>query len=318
MRPKTLTLPNQDVFQGSIEHSSRARNIASFKGKNVVVLGIGNTAADTTTALVQHGAGKIYFSHRRGAKIISPTDVKTGIPTDVMLSTGILPVTWFMQKYCLGLYSWVMDQAVIKNFTDAWGSPCAAWGLEGPSLKYGQHVIVCSTELVPSIKSGRVLSVPGIKRIAGPRSVEFDDGQVAEDIDSIIMCIGYDDDLSLLDAAVEFAPAEKGAPRLPNLYMNMFPPKYHDSFAYLSLTHLLGPQIPGRELVGLALPQIWAGRSPLPAMDVMNEWIAKHQAWVRGRISNATPNGNGYQEIDNGDWSYFMHEAAGTGLYEVC
>lgn len=317
MQPKTLTLPNEHVFTGEIVHSSRARDIASFKGKNVIVLGIGNTAADITPALVQHGAGEVYFSHRRGAKIISPVDAK-GLPTDLMLSTGMAPITWFMQKYCLGFYGWVMDQALVKNFTDAWGAPAKEWNLEGPSLKHGQHVVVCSTDLVPSIKSGRVSSVPGIKRIAGPRSVEFDDGQVVENIDAIIMCIGYQDDLSLLDEAIEFAPAEKGAPRLPKLYMNMFPPKYHDSFAYLSLTHLLGPQIPGRELVGLALPQIWVGRSSLPSVEVMNEWIVKHQSWIRGRIANATPNGNGYQEVDNGDWSYFMHESAGTGLYEVC
>ncbi|KAJ4349541.1 uncharacterized protein N0V89_008157 [Didymosphaeria variabile] len=317
VKPKRLILPGQESFKGRILHSSQARDLSAFKDQNVVVLGIGNTAADVANALVQHGAGKIYFSHRRGAKILRPCDPKTGVPSDVMLTTSLVPITWMLQKHCPAVYGWMMDSAVAQNFKDSWGENKPEWGLvDSPGMGDGQHVVVCSQDLVPNIQNGSILSVPGIKALAGPNTVEFDNGQVAEGIDAIILCIGYADDMDILKEAIEFTPAQSDTPALPGLYMNIFPPKYADSFAHLSLTHLFGPQIPGRVLAALALPQIWAGRSPLPPLSIMSTWITTHQTWLTQRIAKAGPNGNGYQEVHNGDWSYFLHEAAGTGLYE--
>ncbi|KAF1931160.1 FAD/NAD(P)-binding domain-containing protein [Didymella exigua CBS 183.55] len=317
VQPKGLILPGQDEFEGRIIHSSQARDLSTFKDQKVIVLGIGNTAADVANALVKHNADTIWLSHRRGAKILNPSDPKTDVPSDVMLTTSLLPVTWFLQKHCPSVYGWMMDSAIAQNFKDSWGENRDEWGLaQSPSLGDGQHVVVCSQDLVPNIKSGKIRSVPGIKRITGPNSVEFDDGCMAEGIDAIILCIGYGDDIDILKDAIEFTPTQNGGPELPNLYMNIFPPAYASSFAHISLTHLLGPQIPGRVLAAMAIPQIWANRSPLPSTSTMTSWISTHQSWVRRRIAKVGPNGNGYQEVDNGEWSYFLHEAAGTGLYE--
>ena len=46
LRPKRIKLPGQEVFIGQILHSQDVRNLQDFAGKNVVVLGMGNTAAD--------------------------------------------------------------------------------------------------------------------------------------------------------------------------------------------------------------------------------------------------------------------------------
>lgn len=43
---------------------------SDFKDKRVLVLGMGNSAADTSTQLISH-AKDIYLSHRGGAKIVS-------------------------------------------------------------------------------------------------------------------------------------------------------------------------------------------------------------------------------------------------------
>lgn len=42
---------------------------SDFKGKHVLVVGIGNSAADTSTQLIGH-AEKVYLSHRSGVKIV--------------------------------------------------------------------------------------------------------------------------------------------------------------------------------------------------------------------------------------------------------
>lgn len=41
-----------------------------FKGKRVVVVGLGNTGADTAAALCGH-AEKVYASHKHGAIVVS-------------------------------------------------------------------------------------------------------------------------------------------------------------------------------------------------------------------------------------------------------
>lgn len=42
----------------------------AFKGKNVLVVGLGNTGADAAVSLIGH-ANKIYSSHRHGTVIVS-------------------------------------------------------------------------------------------------------------------------------------------------------------------------------------------------------------------------------------------------------
>ncbi|KAJ4299281.1 hypothetical protein N0V90_004525 [Kalmusia sp. IMI 367209] len=315
LSPKRVSFNGQEQFTGRIIHSQDVRDLPAFKSQNVLVLGIGNTAADVANALVQHEAGKVYLSHRRGGKIFKPSDAKTGVPTDTGLTTALAPITWWLQANCPSVYGKIMDGAMAANFKENWGINKPEWGLaDSPSITHGQHVIVCSQDLVPNIQAGKISSVPGIKRLFGPKSVELDDGRVVEDVDVIIACIGYDDDMSLLSEAVDFVPAPGDAPPFPSLYMNTFPPRYADSFAHLSLTHLNGPQIPGRELAAMAVAQIWAGNSKLPPASTMNAWISNHQDWLYKHIQKS-PNGN-RGDISNRDWSYFVHEAAGTGLYE--
>jgi hypothetical protein len=38
-------------------------------------------------------------------------------------------------------------------------------------------------ELIPQVKQGKIVSLPGVERIIGPSSVKMTDGRVIEDID---------------------------------------------------------------------------------------------------------------------------------------
>ena len=70
VHPKLPKFEGQDIFEGKIIHSREYKRPSDFAGKRVVVLGLGNTAADTSTTLVGH-ASQIYLSHRRGANLVS-------------------------------------------------------------------------------------------------------------------------------------------------------------------------------------------------------------------------------------------------------
>jgi dimethylaniline monooxygenase (N-oxide forming) len=84
LKPKSVVFEGQDQFVGRIVHSQDVRNLEDFKGQNVIVLGIGNTAGDITISLV-HRAKKVYISHRRGTKIVRRSGAD-GLPADIVMT----------------------------------------------------------------------------------------------------------------------------------------------------------------------------------------------------------------------------------------
>ena len=279
-----------------------------------MVLGIGNTAADVTIGLVPH-ANKVYMAHRRGTKIFGRTQ-GSGLPSDSMLTHTICSVMWWIEAHFPSIFGYLMDSAIDDNFKGNWGENKPEWGFaQSPSIKDGVHIVVCSDDLIPLVKEGKVTSLHGIKRVVGPKAVEMSDGVVVDDVDVIITCVGYTDDMELLSEALTFVDAPGEADPLPNLYMGIFPPDYSESIAIISNVHLNGlPQIPGRELAAMAVAQIWAGNSTLPSKPAMNAWIEKHQRWLRGRITQAPGGSRG--EVLPSQWMYFVHDMAGTGMFD--
>jgi len=313
LKPKSVVFDGQDQFTGSIMHSQDIRNLEDFKNKNVIVLGIGNTAGDIVISLVQH-ANQVYLSHRRGTKIFKRTGAD-GLPSDLMATNTFMIILWWLEAHLPSLWGKIMDGVMDGNFKENWGENEEAWGFkQAPSIRDGFHTIVCNDELIPLIKEGKITSTQGIRCIAGPKAVEMNDGSFIEDIDAIITCIGYTDDMGMLSDALTFVDAPGDAAPLPNLYMGIFPPEHADSVAVISNVHLNGPQIPGRELTAMAVAQIWAGNSSLPSRYAMNEWVDKHQLWLGKRIERA--HGLHRGDVLNREWMYFVHEAAGTGLFE--
>ena len=295
-------------------HSQDVRNLADFKGKKVVVLGMGNTAADIAVALIPY-AKRVWLSHRRGASIMCRTDA-TGLPGDILQNPIACMVMWWLEQYMPSVTGKILDTVFSTNFKKKYGTNDPAWGfIQKPSLADGIHTVTCNDGLIPAVKSDELASKPGIKRISSPNSLELDNGEILEDIDTLIMCTGYANDMHMLSEAVTYAkPTNPNAAPIPNLYMNVFPPKYASSFAVASFTHVNGAQPPARELTAMALTQIWSGNSALPPVCEMETWIKNHDAWRRPRMLKEPGMHQG--DILTRPWMYFLHEAAGTQMYE--
>lgn len=60
-----------DKFEGDVLHSRQFKDASKYKDKNVLVVGIGATGADTTSFLVKAGASKVYLSHRGQFYLVS-------------------------------------------------------------------------------------------------------------------------------------------------------------------------------------------------------------------------------------------------------
>jgi len=84
-RPKMPSWPGADGFTGQLLHSSAYRNPKPYAGKDVLVVGTGNSGAEIVVDLVEGGAADVAISVRTPPNIMR-RDIK-GFPSQV---TGVL------------------------------------------------------------------------------------------------------------------------------------------------------------------------------------------------------------------------------------
>ena len=80
------SFPGLSNFKGKVLHSHDYRKPEGFEGKNVLVIGIGNSGGDVATELSRF-ASKVYLSTRRGSWIINTVN-QNGMPIDMVQVHG--------------------------------------------------------------------------------------------------------------------------------------------------------------------------------------------------------------------------------------
>ncbi|KAF4631409.1 hypothetical protein G7Y89_g6721 [Cudoniella acicularis] len=280
----TPEFEGMEKFKGKMIHCQAFKSPAPFKDMRVLVVGIGNSAADTSTELIDT-AKKIYLSHRGGGQDSSPKIERVATrPRDQRTKEQVDP-------------SWRLKPA--------------------PSLANHQPVI--SDNLVSSLAAGSITSVPGLRRFVDGETVELTDG-TALTVDAVIFCTGYEPDFSLNQ---DFSPLTSAAPKSPDLnsndvprarlYQNLFPPEFADSLVYMNYFALTDGVIPISDLAAMVIAQVWKGSFKLPSEQAMNAEIDEHHAWVKDLAKDDSV----YTGIIRpGPWFAFLNEAAGTGLNE--
>ena len=83
--PNVPIIEGLEKFKGTTLHSRAFKKPEDFAGKRVMVVGFGNTAADTATALA-NVAEKIYIAHRNGARIVSVSSLRSKHGAEVQRS----------------------------------------------------------------------------------------------------------------------------------------------------------------------------------------------------------------------------------------
>jgi dimethylaniline monooxygenase (N-oxide forming) len=302
-----------DKFEGTSIHARAFKRPKDFANKRVMVIGFGNSAADTATQLVGV-ADKVYLAHRHGARVLPR--ILDGQPIDHTLSIRLFALQCLILK-CLPRYGERFFDKFLKSLQDKSFKIRPEWGFEPP-----QKVPLVSDDLVPCLESGSVESVKGVRRILSGTQVELEDGRQV-DVDALIWCTGYKSDFSMIDprfdptetssTAWNTAPGSNGK-SLFCLWNNVFSLEKPDSLAFLGNVHFAIGGFQIFDTASMAIAQVWKGVSKLPSQAQMKIDVQEHHTWLADQASrghNFSP-GN----VDARPWTRTMDDLGGTGINE--
>ncbi|MGZ4196698.1 MAG: flavin-containing monooxygenase [Solirubrobacteraceae bacterium] len=234
-------------FNGKQMHAHYYVDNEDFRDKNVLVVGIGNSAMDIAVES-SFVARNTFLSSRRGAYILPK--YLFGRPLDqigVNAMTGRLP--------------WGFRQAILSTMYRLGVGKVQDYGLPEPDHKLGDAHPTISADFLNRIAHGEMTWKPNLSRLDGDRVV-FEDGS-AEPIDIIVYCTGYKVTFPFFDEDFISAPDND----LP-LFRRVFKPGI-DNLAFIGLLQPLGAIMPLAEAQGKWLASYLRGEYRLPSLAAM-------------------------------------------------
>ena len=250
--------PGSDEFEGVQMHAHSYIDNSIFAGKDVVVLGMGNSAMDLAVES-SYVAANTYLAARRGAWII-PKYV-FGRPVDQLPNNPRVPFA-LRQR---------MIHQVIKTLT----GPPERYGLPKPDHKFGEAHPTVSGRILDRIAHGTISPKPNIASLSGDR-VRFLDGSEAH-ADVIVYCTGYKISFPFFEDSFLAAPDNH-----IELFRRVFDPERPNLF-FIGLLQPLGAIMPLAEAQGTWVGDYLRGEYALPSPQELRRDIAADQAAMRKR-----------------------------------
>ena len=243
-----------------------------------------------------------------------------GLPLTQRLSRRFFMIQGILDDWSPRLSDWLSNKVARRLMRSHLGPIDPAWRLHpGPSVRISTPVI--SETLIANLRSGAVKSVPGIRRICGPRQVELRDGQWLK-VDAIICCTGYENNFVALEPQFDpttdpprawlDAPGSKGR-ALPRLYQNVFSLEAPDSLAFLGCAWLVSGAFCLADMTSMCVAQVWAGKSKLPGRPEMDRWVRRQEKRICGMAHRGTPIP---ASVHQREWLVWADETAGMGVEE--
>lgn len=177
--PHIPSWPGRDAYRGEVIHSADYRNGQAYRGREVVVVGFGNSGGEIAVDLCEHGA-------RTHIAVRSPVNI---VPRDVL---GIPAQTISIAQQ--GLPPRVVDALngaivrLIKPDLSAFGLRRAAMGPATQIAERGRIPLI-DVGTVRLVREGRIVVHPGIERFVND-GVVFADGAHLP-VDAVVLATGY-------------------------------------------------------------------------------------------------------------------------------
>ena len=261
--PKIPTFPGS--FTGTSMHAHEYRNAEIFRGKRVLVIGVGNSGMDIACDASRVAAGT-FLATRHGVHVLPKYAL--GRPVDQLSHplTAYLPFEVERRLY----------ELIVRI---AAGTP-EGRGLPKPDHRLLSAHPTVSAELYDRVGHGDIAMKPTIQRLDGD-TVTFVDGS-REQIDVLVYATGYQIRLPFLDPAV-FDPSGNVMP----LYQRIVPPELPGLW-FIGFIQTVGSSIPLYEHQAKWVADIITGRAALPPPQEMQRWIEQDARALAKRYLRST------------------------------
>jgi dimethylaniline monooxygenase (N-oxide forming) len=253
--PRWPEPPFPGSFDGEQTHAHHYLDNEPFKGRRVLVVGIGNSAMDIAVES-SFVADATWLSSRRGAHVIPK--YLFGRPLDqigVNRFSGMLP--------------WGFRKRIFSAFLRAGVGRMEDYGLPKPDHDLGDAHPTISADFLNRIAHGEIAYKPNIAELEGDR-VRFEDG-TTERVDSIVWCTGYKVTFPFFAAELISAPDND----LP-LFRRVFHPQIDNVF-FVGLLQPLGAIMPLAEAQGQWVAAYLRGEYALPAPDSLRADVERER-----------------------------------------
>jgi dimethylaniline monooxygenase (N-oxide forming) len=256
--PRVPALPGQ--FTGATMHSHDYRDPSMLAGKDVVVVGVGNSGMDIACDAAGT-ARSVHLVTRRGVHVLPK--YAFGRPIDMLTGplNGYLPFPVERRLYEL-----------VQRFST--GRPQDR-GLPVPDHRLLEAHPTVSAALYDLVGHGDIVVTPMIDRLDGAQ-VHFVDGRSTH-ADLLVYATGYDVALPFLDPAV----VDTTGNEMP-LYLRVVSPD-RTGLWFLGFVQTVGSNIALFEYQSAWVADLLTGQSVLPPPEHMRERIARDRAAMAHR-----------------------------------
>ncbi|KAM4629265.1 LOW QUALITY PROTEIN: uncharacterized protein ACJ7VT_001609 [Polymixia lowei] len=281
------------TFPGRCYHSWEYKDADIFRGKRVVVVGIGNSGGDIAVE-ISRSAEKIFLSTRQGAWVVGRMS-SSGLPLDMTAITRFYNIlTLLLPK---ALINWVAERALNHKYDHR------LYGLM-PKHRLLDKKPLVNDDLPGRILQGALVMKPNLCGFQGSGLV-FEDGTVEENIDAVVFCTGYNGTFPFLPPSLSAGPGGE-----VTLYKRLFPPSLkHPTLAIMGLFQTKGPIMPIVEMQARWATKAIAGLSHLPPKETM---VAVIQSERKGYMKSYRCPRQAALQVDYIPYLDFMAEEIGV------
>ncbi|MFF4743632.1 flavin-containing monooxygenase [Streptomyces sp. NPDC001268] len=177
--PRTPDWPGRDAYTGELLHASAYRNPAPYTGKDVLVVGVGNTGAEIAADLAGAGAARVRLAVRTAPHIVRRSTA--GWPAQ---RTGILVRR--LPVRLVDAAGRLMARAAVPDLS-AQGLPRPEAGLY-TRVRQGA-IPVQDVGLIEAVRTGKVEPVAAVDAFDDDKVVLADGSRISPD--AVIAATGY-------------------------------------------------------------------------------------------------------------------------------
>ena len=177
--PRLPDWPGQGTYTGRLLHAGEYRNAAPYAGKDVLVVGVGNTGAEIAVDLVEGGAARVRLAVRTIPHIVRRSTA--GWPAQ---RTGILVRR--LPVRLVDRAGGIMSRISVPDLTEQ-GLPRPDTGLYS-RVREGA-IPVQDVGLIDAVRSGTVEPVAALESFDDDKAVLTDDTRLSPD--TVIAATGY-------------------------------------------------------------------------------------------------------------------------------